>query len=112
MLPSHLHPFLVCLRSLQYVVEACFGMHLYPEYKDLLQDFKKSYEDLILFCSEKLNLVLTIPWKVHILVIHVPQFLTMNSDFGLGVYAEQVIESSHSRMKPTLKRYSTLKHFS
>ena len=84
-------------------------MELHPEYNTYLQHFMESYSDLVAYCAEKLEVILTIPWKVHVLAVHVPQFLELKPGFGLGVYSEQVIESSHSRMKPTLTRFKTLK---
>ena len=84
-------------------------MELHPGYDTFIQDFKKSYADLVVYCAKKLKVSLTIPWKVHVLAVHVPQFLEQRPNFGLGVYAEQVVESSHSRMKPTLTRFKTLK---
>ena len=84
-------------------------MELHPEYDTFIQDFKKSYADLVVYCAKKLKVSLTIPWKVHILAVHVPQFLEQRPNFGLGVYAEQVVESSHSRMKPTLTRFKWMK---
>ena len=46
-------------------------------------------------------------WNV--LYNHVNQFLEQNLDHGLGVYAEQVTDVAHAKLKPTIFSFSTLK---
>ena len=45
-----------------------------------------------------------ISWKLHILCVHVPQFLD-DKDHGMAIYAEQAGEAAHAHMKPVLRRW-------
>ena len=46
-------------------------------------------------------------WKV--LYNHANQFLEQNLDHGLGVYAEQVTDVAHAKLKPTIFSFPILK---
>ena len=47
---------------------------------------------------------LSIPWKMHILVVHLPQFLKRHQ-VGMQMFAEQTVEATHSDFFKTHKRF-------
>ena len=107
-LPGELYSFLECLKCLRDVKDACFGMKVHPSYEDFISKFKESFIKLSTECQEKFGVDLSVTWKIHIIINHVPQFLRLIPQHGLGVYAEQVLESSHKHLLPTLNRYKCL----
>lgn len=77
-------PFVKAFRSLNEVVDSCFGNDLDPTIKDKMQRFQEDYDNLEIHYTP----------KVHALIHHVPQFcFSVNS--GLGPYSEQASESLH-----------------
>jgi hypothetical protein len=47
---------------------------------------------------------LSLPWKIHILVSHLPPFLEKHQ-VGMCRYAEQMVEATHADFKKTQKRF-------
>ena len=47
---------------------------------------------------------LSVTWKVHVLVAHLPQFLR-RYNMGMSAFAEQCTESVHHDFKKTAKRF-------
>ncbi|CAL4067310.1 unnamed protein product, partial [Meganyctiphanes norvegica] len=72
------------LRCFYDVVKSCFGMTLDPQYDTYINQFKYAYKDMDI----------TITPKVHILLMHVPDFITKHNR-SLGWYSEQTLESVH-----------------
>ena len=54
------------------------------------------------FLDEGVNLGL--PWKVHILCAHLPEWLDNHTE-GLSKYAEQTCEATHKDFSATYKRF-------
>ena len=46
----------------------------------------------------------TTPWKVHVIVTHLPLFLKKYQT-GMSIYAEQTVEALHADYKKTEKRF-------
>ena len=65
------------------------------------------FEELQNYASDILDdgIEITTSWKIHILVVHVSQWLE-DHPVGLGFYAAQTCESAHSDYKKTEKRYA------
>ena len=53
----------------------------------------------------KCEVNLSITWKLHILFVHVEQFLQYLPKYGLGTFSEQVTAS----LKPSLQRFKNRK---
>lgn len=77
------------------VVKACFSYDLNPSYKNVIEDFKKSY----------LQLGISVTPKIHAVFFHVPDFCQIVQK-GLGFYSEQTMESVHSDFKNTWVKYT------
>lgn len=92
-----------CISSLKYVkafddfnavVKACFSMKLDPNFRQIIENFKRSY----------LDLGISITPKVHAVFFHVPDFCA-ETQAGLGFYSEQATESVHSDFKRVWEKY-------
>ena len=59
------------------------------------------------FATEVLNddVDLSLPWKLHIICVHLPQFLERHQT-GLSKYAEQCGEAVHADFKKTQRRFN------
>ena len=85
--PLHILPFVRVFRSLNVVVQSCFGANLSQTFLQDISEFAECYQDLG---------ISTTP-KVHILCVHVPQFC---QKYGpLSLFSEQASESVHSIFK-------------
>ena len=77
------------------LVLGTFGADLAKNYEFLIADFRKKFEICQEFCEEVHGYNLSISWKLHVLVAHLGQFLSL-SKTGMAIFAEQCIESAHS----------------
>ena len=83
-------PFVETLKKFNGVVSACFGQELDPTYEEKITQFSQLYR----------SLGCTVPPKVHIVEVHVAQFLKMRGEkYGLGMLSEQAMESCHHDFK-------------
>ena len=97
-IPPQFLPFLQCLKNFRDTLDSCFGYSLDPYYKDVIERFKSSFNQLreAFGCSET-N-------KLHIIFNHVEDFI---EEVGrpLGEYSEQELESSHSKFAQIWSRF-------
>ena len=72
----------------------------------LIHTYRKRFEDLQEYVEAVLDssIKLTIPWKIHVLVIHLPQWLRIHQK-GLSDFSEQTAEACHHFLK-TYRRFS------
>jgi hypothetical protein len=82
----------------------CFGKTLDPRFKQLIAHFQAKYEMLQEVSADIFEGDLTLPWKVHITVAHLPTFLESHQ-VGMSRYAEQMVEACHADFKKTQKRF-------
>ena len=84
----------------------CFGNCLDPNYEQLIADFKRKYEVLLDYTENVLpdSVKLSTPWKIHCMVVHLPQFLR-HYKVAMGVFAEQTTEACHHDFKKTDRRF-------
>ena len=81
------------------------GKDLAPDYAERIENFKLKYEILMEYAREVYpDISFNCTWKVHALVVHLPQFL-QRYKFGMSVFAEQCLESVHHDYKKTEKRF-------
>ena len=74
-------------------------------YEKLILDFKRKYETLMEYTNSVYpDVKITITWKLHSMVAHLPQFLR-HYKTGMSMFAEQCIESAHADYKRTEKRF-------
>ena len=93
------------LRAFDPIVSGCFGDHLDPNFLDLFSNF----QSVLVLTQESLKnhesgARLNCTWKVHILLVHLPVFLS-HFQCGMSRFSEQCGESIHHAMKPSLARY-------
>ena len=88
-LPENLFPFVTCLEQLQLLNQGVSGVILDPNYKELIQNFLQSFEDL----HEKFNVSYTN--KIHIIESHLEYYLDSTKK-SLGYYSDQLIEAMHA----------------
>lgn len=103
-IPIHLLPIVSTLKDFKEIVAGCFGDYLCPLIVSKIESFSKSYVNLREFSADVLNERLTVSWKVHVVVVHLPQFLKKKK-VGMARFAEQTGEAAHAKMKGTLKRF-------
>ena len=85
--------------------KGCLGDDLTPDYKERIEHFKRTYELLVEFAHDvHPDVTFNVPWKVHALVCHLPQFLEKYQT-GMSCFAEQCVESCHADYKKTEKRF-------
>ena len=108
LLPSSAAPTTVSiidlLRKFNMVVSGCFGYKLASNYAKLLDDFTTAVWELISVCKSNLNIVLTVTWKVHMVVTHIKPELDRTGE-GLGKDSEQTGEAGHAKMKREMARF-------
>ena len=75
-------------------------------FEDVIDNFKIKYERLMEYTETVLSpeIKLTVTWKVHCLVVHLPQFLR-KVKVGMAIFAEQTTEACHSDFKTTERRF-------
>ena len=79
-------------------------MNLCADYAERIAFFRQKYQALRDYASEVLNVNVSVPWKMHILGLHVEQWLNKHPT-GLGEYAEQTGEAAHKDFLKTWKRF-------
>ena len=86
--------------------EACFGKFLDSNYNNIINNYRHKYELLQEYCQDVLDdgLDLSLPWKIHMLVVHLPQWLDRHGE-GMRKYAEQTAELCHHDFVQTNKRF-------
>ena len=88
-LPENLLPFVTCLEKLQLLNQGVSGITLDQNYKQLIENFLQSFEEL----HEKFNVRYTN--KIHIIESHLEHYLN-ESKKSLGYYSDQMIEAMHA----------------
>ena len=83
----------------------CFGSALNPSFEDLIEKYRVTYEAVEEYCNDVLDgISIGLPWKVHIIVCHLKQWLANHSE-GMSRYSEQAAESTHHDFDKTWKRF-------
>ena len=77
-------PFVRAFRDFRRVVHSCFGMSLDQDFAQHIQNFRDSCD----------HLPISITPKLHILFVHVPEFIN-RKNLPLGVFSEQASETVH-----------------
>ena len=80
--------FVTTFKAFNKVVEACYGRYLSPNFKEMIEHFRK--------CFIKLNIAIT-P-KVHAVFYHIAEFCE-KKNMGLAPWSEQTAESLHHDFK-------------
>ena len=75
--------------SFKGVFDGAFGFTLDPFYEDTIQHFESCFLKL------KEQFGVSITPKVHIMITHVPEFISRTGK-PLGLFSEQVVENAHS----------------
>ena len=76
-----------------------------PNYAALIDKYRCDYEALQEYSDVCLDgITFTIPWKAHILVCHLTQWLDRHKS-GMAKYAEQTAEAIHCDFDKTYKRF-------
>ena len=94
-------PILIAMRAFNRVRKQCFGVDLDPNYENSIKEFGRLWKK----CDRSITL------KCHELFVHVVQFLenpVIKSKFpnkGLGFWAEQASEGSHSLWEKFYQRF-------
>ena len=105
--PKSCLPLIELLRSFRPIVSGCFGNELDDHYRDLITEFRSKFVKTKAYVeSLNMNLHLNVTWKVHVIIVHLPQFLDQ-SGCGMARYSEQCGESVHHIMKKVLSRFRT-----
>ena len=90
--------FVECLRGFRDTIDSCFSFTLDPFYKEVIMNFRRSFEALRAeFGVSETN-------KLHIIFEHVPQFIDIVGK-GLGEFSEQELENAHSEWDVIWARY-------
>ena len=85
--------------------QGCFSSTLDPEYRKLIDDYRRDYEAVQEWCEEVHDGIrLGIPWKIHILVAHLLQWLDQHTE-GMQRFCEQTTEAVHCDFSKTYKRF-------
>ena len=81
-------------------------MTLNPAFRELINNFKEKFEVVQEYCKDFLEDVkeLGLTWKIHIICIHLPQWLERHT-VGMSLYSEQCAESTHHDFSKTYKRF-------
>ena len=88
-----------------FLFKGCFSDSLNPEFRALIDAYRRDFEALQEYCDEVLEGVsFGVSWKAHILVCHLPQWLDKHSE-GMAKYAEQTAEAIHCDFSKTYKRF-------
>ena len=99
-------PLVDLLQAFKPIVSGVFGDELRPDFEELIHNFRECFIATQRYLSENVPEVrINVTWKVHILIIHVPQFL-LHFRCGMSRFSEQTGESVHHAMKLILARYS------
>ena len=93
-LPDNLKKYVTVLEKLKNVKDACFSFYLDPNFKEIIADFKNTWDTIM-------NVKYP---KAHILTAHVPMFCEKERR-GLGIFSEQTGEAVHSGYTEVYKNY-------
>ena len=76
-----------------------------PAYRQIIDLYRCKYEAVQEYCKEVLDgIELSITWKIHLIVVHLPQWMDRHSE-GLSRFAEQTGEACHHDFSKTNKRF-------
>ena len=75
------------LQKLDMVTKACLIRDLAPDWKEVLDSFITSVWKLVSFSKFQLNIKMSIPWKLHLIVSHLRPFLE-KIGCGMADYSE------------------------
>lgn len=98
---ADLHYYVNVLSAFNLVVEACFGYDLADEWEE-----RFDHLDYLLKKSKNEGKPITYFPSLHILMKHVPKFLSFH-DIGLAVFSEQATESIHHKWSEFIANYKT-----
>ena len=103
--PSNCLPLIDLLRSFLPIVSGCFGSVLDPHYRSLIADFRQMFVRAQRHVDAlKLGVSLSVTWKIHVLIVHLPDFID-RVGCSMARFSEQTGESVHHAMKKILSRY-------
>lgn len=103
--PVNCRPLVELLQVFEPIVSGTFGHNLDPDFEMLIKDYVNKFLEVQRYCqSMEPPVKLNITWKVHVIAIHLPQFLR-KSGVGMARYSEQTAESVHHRMKASFERF-------
>ena len=103
--PPTCQPLIDLLRAFHPIVSGCFGQSLDPSYHELIRNFSDQFGVTQNLINEmEGDFKLNVTWKVHILIVHLPEFLDLTG-CGMARFSEQCGESVHHQMKATMARF-------
>ena len=97
-IPDHLYPFITFFNDIARVMDSAFGYTLDPNYKDVISKLRESFKVI------RWRFAVSETVKMHILMVHVEQFIEMTGR-PLGEFSEQSLEDSHSLFQEYWKRF-------
>ena len=97
-------PVMNMLQKFDRVTKACFSRDLAPDWKEILDAFITSVWELVSFSKFQLNIQMSIPWKLHLIVSHLRPFLE-KIGCGMADYSEQTGESGHFKVSKEMSRF-------
>ena len=92
--PSKVNPFIETFKAFNEVIKSCYGTNLFPNYKELIKNFRICYR----------RLPINVTPKVHAVFFHVEDFCELVG-MGLGPWSEQAAESLHADFDNVWTRY-------
>ena len=102
--PRELDMIVDTLLAFREIKDSCFGWDLKEGWELKIETFTTKYRELQTYTESALSITLTVTWKIHSLVCHLPTFLS-RQQCGMAKFAEQTGESVHAKFKPTLDRH-------
>ena len=86
--------------------KGCFSWSLAPNYRELIDTYRQRYEELQEYsqCVLDDGSAMGLSWKIHILVVHLPEWLDANA-VGMAKFSEQTCEATHHDFEATHKRF-------
>ena len=97
-IPVQFFGFIPFFKDMANMMESVFGYTLDPNYKDVISRCRNSFDVI----KERFLVPETV--KVHILLVHVEQFIELTGK-PLGEFSEQALEDSHSLFQEYWKRF-------
>ena len=92
------------LQKFDFVTKAGFSRDLAPDWKEILDAFITCVWELVSFSKFQLNIQMSIPWKLHLIVSHLRPFLE-KIGCGMADYSEQTGESGHFKVCKEMSRF-------
>ena len=92
------------LQKFDMVTKACFSRDLAPDWKEVLDSFITSVWEFVSYSKFQLNIQISIPWKLHLIVSHLRPFLE-KIGCGMADYSEQTGESGHFKVSKEMSRF-------